>query len=203
MPRRMTANGIALCLAFALAACAGNQNAARSSSSRDATVAPPATSVPTTVPLTQVPVPTSIDAQGKVTTQCVTLPANWQMCAAVNGDGSVETLTTIDARTIVNCVDATAATPQLPTDEYNIACRVFEDRTPTTQNPADLSGHPLLCALVNGGTLRVGTVTPSTLLNAPLICIDSAQSSVSIYRRGVPPMPCRQAGAFVDCRTHS
>jgi hypothetical protein len=122
------------------------------------------------------------------------------MCAAINGDGTVATLTTIDAHTRVNCIDASAATPKLARGEYNIACRVFKDRVATTQNPADLPGHPLLCALVNEGALAPGKTTPAVLLESPIICINTAEASVSLYRHGEAPSPCRQAGAIADCR---
>jgi hypothetical protein len=167
---------------------------------RASTTEPQSTSSPTTAAQPQAPVPTSVDAKGKVSTECVTIPANWPMCAAVNGDGSVATLTTIDARTLVNCVDATVGTPNVPAGEYNIACRVFKDRVATATNPADLAGHPLLCALVNGGSLMAGKTTPATLLDASIVCINTAQSSVSLYRRGAAPVPCRPAGKLVNCR---
>ncbi len=203
MPRRIAAPQIAVVAVLSLAGCAASHHAARNGSSRVSTTAPPSTAAPIQRAAAQIPVPTSIDAHGNVTTQCVTLPANWQMCAVVNGDGSIETLTTLDSRTVVNCVDATAATKQLPAANYDVACRVFKDRTPTTQNPGDLPGHPLLCTLVNDGTLQAGKATPATILNAPILCIDTVHSSVTLYRRGQPPMPCHQSGALADCRPTS
>lgn len=202
MPRRIGVLQIAAVVAFSLAGCAANHHAAPSASAGTSTTASPSTTAPNNA-AAQTPVPTSIDAQGKATTQCVTLPANWQMCAAVNGDGTVETLTTIDTQTVVNCVDATAETKQLPAGEYNIACRVFDNRSPTTQNPADLGGHPLLCALVNDGTLKAGKVTPQEMLQAPLVCIDTLHNSITLYPPGQPPKPCQQNGAYADCRPTS
>ena len=199
MPRWMAAPQIAVIVAILFAGCAASHRAQPSGTSRVSTTVSPSTA-PKGSTTTEPPVPTSVDAQGGATTQCVTLPANWQMCAAVNGDGSVETLTTVDAQTIVNCVDGTADAKALPAGEYNVACRVFKNHAATTQNPADLPGKPLLCALVNDGTLRAGKSTPSALLNAPIVCIDTLHSSVTLYRRGQQPMPCKQSGAIADCR---
>jgi hypothetical protein len=204
MSLRITAPGFTALVALTLAGCATAHHGTGNAVPRISTTTPKSTSSAKTTTETQTPVPTSIDAHGKATTECVTIPANWPMCAAVNGDGSVATLTTIDSRTLVNCLDATAdTTPQLPHGEYNIACRVFKDRVATTQNPGDLPGHPLLCALVNEGTLVAGKTTSPTLLDAPIVCINTAQSTISLYRRNVTPLPCRQSGALADCRPTS
>jgi hypothetical protein len=103
----------------------------------------------------------------------------------------------------VNCLDVTALPPSIPGGEYKILCRVIKDGAPTKDNAGNLPGHPLLCALVNGGTLVAGKTTPASLAAASIVCINTAQSSVSLYRKGAPPRRCQLSGSYVDCRRTS
>ena len=204
MWRRIAPTGFAVLLALTVAGCSSSGHATSSAASsttepRGTTSAPRSTVAPT--PTTaDVPVPTTIQANGSVTTKCLTLPANWPMCATVNASGAVATFTTVDSHTAVLCLDSTVEITGVPRGEYSIACRVLTNGKLTKANAGALPGHPLLCSLVNGGTFVAGKATPSALRAGSLVCFDTLHSTAALYRPGAQPSPCQLSGRFVDCR---
>jgi hypothetical protein len=190
----------------AVSGCGNNSSSAKHSvdtrvASTGATTT--STSAPTTLS-------TFIDSKdGTASSECIEVqkapipfPASFQpsLCAALNADTSITTITTAPGARGVLCVDASRDSGGLPLDVYRVSCGVlkegggFEDGAPLGD-----TGQPLACGLVNEAKLELRSTTVAQLQALPVACLDLEHHSVTLWQRDGTSRPCVVGPELITC----
>jgi len=134
----------------------------------------------------------------------IPFPASFQpsLCAALNTDTSVSTVTTAPGAKGVLCVDASRDSGGLPNDVYRLQCGVlkegggFEDGASVALRDA---GQPLVCGLVNEAPLELRSTTVAQLQALPVACLDLEHHSVTLWQRDGTSRPCVVGPELITC----